>query len=120
MRAARHQDDEPAPLEPSDRASHGRACRLVGPLTDRLPVEVLPVEAVAQDGPESYVFELNDGHFDRRAVHVEYRDQESVVIVNDGALRLGATVAVTSAHQMQLSLKIKAGGGVDPHAGHNH
>ena len=92
----------------------------------RVPVErwtdciVLPVEAVAQDGAESYVFEANDGHFDRRAVHVEYRDQDSVVIANDGALRLGATVAATSAHQMQLALKNKAGGGVDPHAGHNH
>jgi membrane fusion protein, heavy metal efflux system len=92
----------------------------------RVPVEhwtdriVLPVEAVAQEGAESYVFEANDGHFDRRAVHVEYRDQESVVIANDGTLRLGATVAATNAHQMQLALKNKAGGGVDPHAGHNH
>ena len=61
----------------------------------RIPVEqwtdriVLPVEAVAQEGAESYVFEANDGHFDRRAVHVEYRDQESVVIANDGALAAG-------------------------------
>jgi membrane fusion protein, heavy metal efflux system len=92
----------------------------------RVPVErwteriVLPVEAVAQDGSESYVFEMNDGHFDRRAVHVEYRDPQSVVIANDGALRLGATIAATSAHQMQLDLKNKSGGGVDPHAGHNH
>ena len=92
----------------------------------RIPVElwtdriVLPVEAVAQEGAESYVFEANDGHFDRRAVHVEYRDQESVVIANDGALRVGATVAITNSHQMQLALKNKLGGGVDPHAGHNH
>ena len=92
----------------------------------RIPVElwtdriVLPVEAVAQEGAESYVFEANDGHFDRRAVHVEYRDQESAVIANDGVLRLGATVAITNAHQMQVALKNKSGGGVDPHAGHNH
>ncbi len=92
----------------------------------RIPVEqwtdriVLPVEAVAQDGAEYYVFEENQGHFDRRPVHVEYRDQESVVIANDGSLRLGGTVAASAAHQMQLALKNKAGGGVDPHAGHNH
>ena len=85
--------------------------------TDRI---VLPVEAVAQEGAESYVFEANDGHFDRRSVHIEYRDQESVVIANDGALRLGATIAITNAHQMQVALKNKSGGGVDPHAGHNH
>ena len=92
----------------------------------RIPVErwtdriVLPVEAVAQDGAETYVFEFNDDHFDRRPVHVEYRDQDWVVIANDGDLRLGATVAVSAAHQIQLALKNKSGGGVDPHAGHNH
>jgi membrane fusion protein, heavy metal efflux system len=92
----------------------------------RIPAEqwadriVLPVEAVAQDGAEAYVFEANDDHFDRRPVHVEYRDQDSVVIANDGSLQLGGTVAASAAHQMQLALKNKAGGGVDPHAGHNH
>ncbi|MHB1036246.1 MAG: efflux RND transporter periplasmic adaptor subunit [Pirellulales bacterium] len=92
----------------------------------RIPVEewkdriVLPVEAVAQDGAEAYVFEFNDDHFDRRPVHVEYRDQDWAVIANDGDLRVGATVAVSAAHQVQLALKNKSGGGVDPHAGHNH
>jgi len=92
----------------------------------RVPVEqwidriVLPVEAVAQEGAEAYVFEANDDHFDRRPVHVEYRDQEWVVIANDDALKVGAMVAASAAHQMQLALKSKAGGGVDPHAGHNH
>lgn len=92
----------------------------------RIPVEqwtdriVLPVEAVVQEGAESYVFEFNDGHFDRRAVHVEYRDQDSVVIANDGALTPGKTVVVAGAYQMYLAMKNKAGGGPDPHAGHNH
>lgn len=92
----------------------------------RIPVEqwkdqiVLPEEAVAQDGPEAYVFEANGDHFDRRPVHVVYRDQDWVVIANDGALKVGATVAASAAHQMQLAMKAKAGGGVDPHAGHNH
>lgn len=92
----------------------------------RIPVQrwenriVLPIEAVAQEGPEVYVFEANGDHFDRRAVHVEYRDQQSVVIANDGTLQVGATVAASAAHQVQLALKAKSGGGVDPHAGHNH
>ncbi len=92
----------------------------------RVPVErwdnriVLPVEAIAQDGAEAYVFEANDDHFDRRAVRVEYRDQDWVVIANDGALKVGTTVATSAAHQLQLALKARAGGGVDPHAGHNH
>ena len=92
----------------------------------RIPVErwderiVLPAEAVAQEGAEAYVFEANDDHFDRRAVRVEYRDQDWVVIANDGTLKIGAMVAASAAHQVQLALKSKAGGGVDPHAGHNH
>jgi hypothetical protein len=53
-------------------------------------------------------------------VHVQYRDQTSVVIANDGSLFTGDVVAMRSAHQMQMALKNKSGGGVDPHAGHNH
>ncbi len=91
-----------------------------------LPVErwenriVLPVEAVANDGANCYVFEANGDHFDRRPVTVEYSDQTSAVIANDGTLRVGSQVATSAAHQMQLAMKNKAGGGVDPHAGHNH
>ena len=81
---------------------------------------VLPVNAVVQDGPESYVFEKNDGHFDRRAVRVEYRDEYSVVLANNGALTPGKTVIVSGAYQVHLAMKNKAGGAPDPHAGHNH
>jgi membrane fusion protein, heavy metal efflux system len=92
----------------------------------RIPVEVwkerivLPIDAIAQDGAEYYVFEANGDHFDRRTIRVEYRDQDWAVIANDGALRLGANVAASAAHQVHLALKNKSGGGVDPHAGHNH
>jgi multidrug efflux pump subunit AcrA (membrane-fusion protein) len=85
--------------------------------TDRI---VLPRDAVVQDGAESYVFEENDGHFDRRAVRVEYRDQYSNVLANDGILKPGKTVVVSGAYQIHLALKNKAGGAPDPHAGHNH
>jgi multidrug efflux pump subunit AcrA (membrane-fusion protein) len=81
---------------------------------------VLPVEAIATDGPEAFVFVRNGDHFDRRAVHVEYRDQRQAVIANDGSVFPGAQVALSSAHQLQMALKNKGGGGADPHAGHNH
>jgi len=92
----------------------------------RVPVEqmpnqiVLPVEAVAREGAESFVFQQNGDHFDRVPVHVAYRDQYSVVIASDGSLFPGDVVAMRGAHQMQMALKNKAGGGVDPHAGHSH
>lgn len=85
--------------------------------TDRI---VLPINALVQDGPESYVFEKNDGHFDRRTVRVEYRDQYSAVVANDGNLTPGKMVIVSGSYQVHLAMKNKAGGAPDPHAGHNH
>ncbi len=82
----------------------------------RVPVErwkdriVLPVDAVAVEGSESYVFEQNGDHFDRVPVHVEYRDKDWVVIENDGRL-FGSTVVTNRAHQLQMALKDKVGGG---------
>lgn len=81
---------------------------------------VLPVEAVVDEGAETYVYQQNGDHFDRVAVHVEQRDQSSVVIANNGAVFPGDVVAARGAYEMHLALKNKAGGGIDPHAGHNH
>ena len=81
---------------------------------------VLPVEAVVEEGPERYVFREVQGGFERRSVHVEYRDQRSAVIESDGTLFPGDKVAARGAYQIHLALKKKAGGGPDPHAGHHH
>ena len=81
---------------------------------------VLPIEAVVQDGAETYVYRQVHGRFERRPVHTEYRDQRSAVIEADGTLSPGDQVAVQGAYQIHLALKNKAGGGPDPHAGHNH
>lgn len=92
----------------------------------RIPVErwerrfVLPVEGVVEDGAESYVYRWHAGHFERVPVRVEYRDQRSVVVAQDGELHAGETIAARGAYQMHLALKNQAGGGVDPHAGHTH
>lgn len=81
---------------------------------------VLPADAVVQDGVESYVFQENGDHFDRRSVQVEYRDRFFVVIAQDGSLFPGDVVAETGAQQLLIALKNKSGGAIDPHAGHNH
>jgi multidrug efflux pump subunit AcrA (membrane-fusion protein) len=81
---------------------------------------VLPVEAIATEGVESFVFVRNGDHFDRQPVHVEHRDQRQAVLANDGSVFPGAQVAFSSAHQLQMALKNKSGGAPDPHAGHNH
>lgn len=87
----------------------------------RVPVEewenqiVLPVDAVAREGAEHFVFIQNGDHFDQVPVHVRYRDQFSVVIANDGAIFPGDIVARRGAHQMLMALKTKSGDGPAVH-----
>lgn len=81
---------------------------------------VLPIDALAQDGAETYVFTPNGDQFLRRAVHVEYRDQRRVVIAADGSLFPDERVALKAAQQLQVAVKNKSGGAPDPHAGHTH
>lgn len=102
------------------RFKPGQRTQLLVPIEEWSKRIVLPADAVVQDGVESYVFQQNGDHFDRRAVQVEYRDRQSVVIAQDGSLFPGDVVAINGAQQLLVALKNKAGGGVDPHAGHNH
>ena len=91
-----------------------------------IPVEtwerqiVVPTTAVVDEGAEAYVYRQNGDHFDRVPIHVRYRDQNAVVVANDGALFTGDVIAGNGAYQMHLALKNKSGGAIDPHAGHNH
>lgn len=98
----------------------GQRMELVIPIQEWEKHIVLPVEAVAADGAENYVFAENGKKFDRVSVHVVYRDLEKVIIEDDGSVFPGTIIAARGAYQMQLALKNKAGGGIDPHAGHNH
>lgn len=98
----------------------GQRLRLKIPIHQWENQIVLPVAAVAQEGSSNYVFQQNGKKFNRIPVHVKFRDQYSVVIENDGALFPGDMVALKGAHLMLIDLKNKAGGAVDPHAGHNH
>ncbi len=81
---------------------------------------VLPVEAVVEEGAESFVYRQDGDHFNRTPVTVVHRDHESVVIANDGSVFPGDIVAGRGAYQMHLAIKNQSGGGVDPHHGHTH
>jgi cobalt-zinc-cadmium efflux system membrane fusion protein len=102
------------------RYKPGQRVELLVPVETWANRMVLPVDAVIPDGPDSYVYQKYANHFDRVAVHVEYRDQRGVVIASDGPLKPGDVVAAGGAYQLHLAIKNKSGGGVDPHAGHNH
>ncbi|HAW28968.1 MAG TPA: secretion protein HlyD [Planctomycetaceae bacterium] len=102
------------------RFKTGQRMQLLIPVETWKKQIVLPVEAVASEGAEQFVFQENGDHFDRRPVHVLYQDQLWAVIENDGSIFPGDKIAFAGAHQLQMALKNKAGGAVDPHAGHNH
>lgn len=112
-----------------DKAADGR--RFVGwrfrpgqRMQLKAPVEtwenrvVLPVEAVVQEGPESYVFREDGDHFHRCPVRVEYRDPLSVVLAADNEIKPGDRLAMNSAQQLHLVLKNRITGG--DAAGHTH
>jgi multidrug efflux pump subunit AcrA (membrane-fusion protein) len=80
---------------------------------------VLPAGAVTDDGPRKVVF-LQDGDtFLAKPVHVEYEDDEVVVVANDGAIFPGDPVALSGAFALGMALQTGPGA-VDPHAGHSH
>lgn len=107
-----------------------------------IPVEeltgqfVLPREAVAQIGPDAFVFRYAGGghghahgddepddqaHEDEdifRAVPVSivHRDSQQVVVASDGKLLPGTKIAVNNAYQLYIASKSGAGGG----GGHAH
>jgi cobalt-zinc-cadmium efflux system membrane fusion protein len=81
---------------------------------------VLPADAVVEEGAEKFVYRQNGKTFERVPVHVEYRDGKAAVVTQGDGLFPGDVVAGKGAYQMHLQLKNKSGGGVDPHAGHNH
>ncbi len=95
-------------------------------LTLRLPADmiddvyVVPNEAVADEGPNRYVFIDRGEHFERVPVSIAGRDSIHTAIENDGSLKPVQRIAITRAHQLQMAIQNKSGGGVDPHAGHSH
>jgi multidrug efflux pump subunit AcrA (membrane-fusion protein) len=102
------------------RYKSGQRVELLVPIERWEKRIVLPVEAVIQDGAEWFVYQQVGDHFDRRPVHVEYRDQRFAVIESDGTLFPGDVVAAAGAYQIHLALKNKAGQSIDTHAGHHH
>lgn len=95
-------------------------------VTLHVPVEklpehfVVPAEAVASEGAESFVFKVNGKMMVRQPVTVVYKDRRQFVLANDGSVFPGDEIAINQAYAIQLAIKKKQGSGVDMHAGHNH
>jgi cobalt-zinc-cadmium efflux system membrane fusion protein len=102
------------------RFKPGQRTQLLIPVEEWPDRLVVPTTAVVQEGLDWFVFQENGDHFDRRPVHVEYRDRTHVVIAPDGSLFPGDVIALTGAAQLQMALRNRSGGAIDPHAGHTH
>jgi biotin carboxyl carrier protein len=90
-------------------------------------VFVLPADGVSLEGAEAYVFTQNVNTFERKSVHVLYRDHDQVVLDNDGALptylkgKESWTIpAIARTAAAQLSRMAKAGATVAPKGYHIH
>ena len=79
----------------------------------------VPVEAVARDGLDNYVFQVSGTVFLRRPVQVLQRDEDYAVLAETRTITEGVTIAATGAYQLQLALANKAAGPVHEH-GHSH
>lgn len=98
----------------------GQRLRLRVPVASLEDVIVVPKQAVAEEGPDRYVFVENGDHFERVPVSVIGRNSTEVAIANDGQIWPGQSIAINRAHQLQMELKNKSGGAIDPHHGHSH
>ncbi|MBX9623588.1 MAG: HlyD family secretion protein [Gemmataceae bacterium] len=88
--------------------------------TELLPF-VLPAGAVGREGGEAFVFIQSGDVFVRKPVRVLYADRSEVVIANDGSVSEAEFVVRNQAAALNRALKAAAaGGGGDPHAGHDH
>jgi len=91
----------------------------------RLPAErlpgrfILPPSALTEEGPEKIVYVQDGSAYRAVPVHVEYMDDERVVLADDGTLYEDDPVVVEGAYALGLALQKKAGGGDGGH-GHSH
>ncbi|MBY0587202.1 efflux RND transporter periplasmic adaptor subunit [bacterium] len=117
--------DNPGPtgeLYRTWRFKPGQKAELDVPTQKLVDVIVLPSDAVVKDGLDSFVFIANGKRFDRRSVEVKSIVKGTVVVVNDGSLFPGDTIALNNAYQLNLAIKKASGqgGGGHDHSGHNH
>ncbi len=79
-------------------------------------VFVLPADAVVLEGADAFVFTQNVNTFERKSVHVLFRDRDEVVLANDGSLptykkgqEIWTMPAIARTAAAQLNRMTKAG-----------
>ena len=93
------------------RLRPGNRVRLHVPVERFENVFVLPQEAIAREGPETFIFRQNGEFFDRKPVHVLYEDRRHVVVAEGGGARPGVYVAQSGAASIHRVMKAQASSG---------
>jgi cobalt-zinc-cadmium efflux system membrane fusion protein len=90
-------------------------------------VFVVAADAVVMEGADAFIFTQNVNTFERKSVHVLYRDRDQVVLANDGSLPtyqkdgLRRTIAAVVGNAApQLNRMTKAGSSSVPKGFHIH
>jgi cobalt-zinc-cadmium efflux system membrane fusion protein len=68
-------------------------------------VFVVPADAIAREGAETYVFRQNGNFFERKPVQVIHQNRSEAVLANDGSIPPGIYIAQTGAAQLNRMIK---------------
>lgn len=127
IQAERMDDQERAFV--SWRFKPGQRAHLLFPVETWSDQIVLPIEAIAEEGSEVFVFRkiahthVVDGmtiqEFQRVSVQLAYKDKNFAIIDRATRLDVDATYAISSAYELNLALKRAASGGGHGHS-HDH
>ena len=91
------------------RFKPGQRCELEIETESLTDVFVVPIDALAQDGSETFLFEYigDEGEkpiWHKRPVVVHYQTTREAVIANDGSIKIGAQIAKRGAQQLYVAL----------------
>ena len=92
----------------------GQRTRIEVPVEKFADVFVLPVEAVAHEGADAYVYRQNGDLFNQIAVHILHEDRTQIVLANDRSITPGTFLAQNSAASLRRVLKAQSASGQQP------
>lgn len=92
----------------------GQRVRIEVPVERFANVFVLPIEAVAREGADAYVYRQNGDLFNQIPVQILHEDRTHVVLANDRSITPGTYLAQNSAESLRRVLKSQSASGMKP------
>lgn len=92
----------------------GQRVRIDLPIERLDEVFVLPIEALAKEGGEVFVYQQNGDLFKQISVHLLHEDRLHAVLANDGSIIPGTFIVQNSAASLRRILKSQSNSGHQP------